>query len=227
MTLKITYAELEREVGRFLGFDRNPANWSSDQDQDVQDIIAGGQRHFYWPPSLGEGPAHRWSFLCPHASLSITPDTYKYSLPDDFVRVCSAFTYSEDDHNGRLVSVPDDRIRSLLSGGSRKGVPRYCSIVPRSQDDTGYELWLFPIPDQPLTLSYRYEKTPSTLGDSNQEHLGPATHSELLLSACLMVADKMLNGESIAPDGGLHAQRFFRQLAASIATDREALIAEP
>lgn len=225
--LKISYDELRRQVGRHLGFDRNPSNWDATESQDIADVIRGGQGHFYWPPAVGEGPSHRWSFLCERETLTLASGDYQYDLPSDFVRLCSPVTYSYNDGRGRVAGTGDAEMRSLLSSDARQGLPRYCSIRAKEQATPGYEILFFPVPDQALTVEFLYEKTPAYLEDANQYHLGPAAHSELLLSACLMEADKMFNGETIAPDGGLHAQRFFRQLAASVAIDRDSLNAEP
>lgn len=227
MALKVSYDELRREVGRHLGFDRNPDNWDATQTQDVADIIKAGQWHFYWPPAI-ETPAgfqtHVWSFLCVSHQISLVNDTVSYELPDDFVRMQSGFTFGINGDNLRLAVIEDEMLRSMQSKSNLKGTPRYVTIRARNdRTDEGYELAFYPTPDRSFTIDYRYEKLPDMLAADNQYHLGPAVHSKLLVSACLMEADRKLNAESISPDGGLQAQQFFRQLSASIAIDRQAL----
>jgi len=223
MALKISYGELQREVGRFLGFNRDPGQWDATQAQDVSDIIKAGQRHFYWPPTIEGMPSHLWSFLCPIAEIELQVGVRSYAMPADFVRLRSDFTFGYDSGNLRIEKIGEAEIRSLWSKSAQEGVPRYCAVRSASSPSMeGYELLVYPSPASAATIQYRYERAPSEITSDAPYHLGVASHSELLLSACLMVADKMLNSESIAPDGGIHAQRFFRQLAASIAIDLQA-----
>ena len=220
MSLRISYGGLRREIGRFLGFSRDPSVWTGTEPQDVEDVIDAGQRHLYWPPVAEGLPSHLWSFLCPSADVSLVAGTRSYALPADFVRLRSDFTFKNDSGHRRIQKIDEADIRSLWAKSSQVGIPHYCAIRTSSNLAVeGYELLVYPEPESNLEIEYRYEKAPSKIDSDNPYHLGPASHSELLLSACLMVADKMLNSESIAPDGGIHAQRFFRQLSASIALD--------
>lgn len=224
--LKVSYDELRREVGRHLGFDRDPSNWVANQAQDVTDIIKSGQRHFYWPPPGEGGVSHLWSFLSVSHQISLVGDTVSYELPDDFVRLQSGFTFGIDGSHLRLAVIEDEALRAMQSKSYLKGIPYYVAIRARNdRTDEGYELAFYPTPDRAFTIQFRYEKLPPEVDANSQYHLGPEVHSKLLLSACLMEADRMLNQESISPDGGLHAQRFFQQLASSIAIDRQALLA--
>ena len=227
--LKVSYDELRRKVGRHLGFDRNPDNWEANQTQDVADIIKEGQGHFYWPPPIDQTPgarSHLWSFLCVSHQIVLASDTLSYDLPDDFVRVQSGFTFGSNGKHLRLAIVEDEALRSMQSRSYVSGIPRYVAIRSRDdRTDEGYELSVYPAPDRALTIECRYEKMPNEINASNQYHLGPAVHSKLLVSACLMEADRTLNPESISPDGGRNAQAFFQQLAASIAIDRQSPMA--
>ncbi len=73
-TLTVDYDILRREVGRYLGWDRNPAVWDSDQTTDGNDIINAGLRSFYVPAPLpGESAAHQWTFMRPVTTLTTTP----------------------------------------------------------------------------------------------------------------------------------------------------------
>jgi hypothetical protein len=73
-SLQLTYAEIRREVGRLMGWNRDPAGtppWTADQISDAADMIAGGLRQFYYPPILpGEATMHRWSFLKARTTLT-------------------------------------------------------------------------------------------------------------------------------------------------------------
>jgi hypothetical protein len=73
-TLGITYGDIRREIGRFLGYGRDPAVWALDANKaaDVEDIIKSGARRAYMPPPLpGEKYAHEWSFLKPVSTLTV------------------------------------------------------------------------------------------------------------------------------------------------------------
>lgn len=224
MTLKVSYDELRREVGRFLGFDRNPDNWDSVSQQDVADVLKRGQRRFYWAIGADGGRAHLWSFLCVNEQADLTSGNVVYSLPANFVRPQSAFTFLAGVDAMRLGLVSEQDIRSMQSRGAPVGVPRYVAIRAKDdKSDFGYELVFHPTPDRAYSVEYRYEIEPSALDADNQYHIGPAVHSDLLVSACLMEADRMMNAESISPDGGIHAQAYLRQLATSIAVDNESI----
>lgn len=70
-TLAITYDDLLRELGRDLGWGRNPGKWKP-QDEcmiDAKDCIKAGLRSFYIPLPL-DGKSHRWSFLDPLQTFS-------------------------------------------------------------------------------------------------------------------------------------------------------------
>lgn len=223
MTLKISYGELQREVGRLLGFSRDPSEWDATQAQDAADILKAGQRHFYWPPSVEGQPPHLWSFLCPSAEVELKPGVRSYPMPSNYVRLRSDFTFGYDSGNRRIERVGELQIRSLWAKSAQDGVPRYCAIRSAGNPNKdGYELLVYPTPTMDAVIDYRYERAPEEITSDSPYHLGVVSHSELLLSACLMAADKTLNSESIPPDGGIHAQRFFRQLAASIVLDLQA-----
>lgn len=63
-TLAITYHDLLRELGRFLGWGRNPGLWKPEDKLDADDCIKAGLRQFYIPFPI-DGKSHRWSFLDP------------------------------------------------------------------------------------------------------------------------------------------------------------------
>lgn len=220
--MKISYSDLQREIARYLGFDRSSANWDATQSLDVSDIILAGIRDFYWPPMLEGVPVHKWSFLCPVDTVTLSVGNGDYDLPDDFVRLCSDFTFLENDKKVRLANVDESEIRAMRSTNHRQSVPLYCALRPKSQLEDRYEVLLYPTPDDPMTIEFRYEKMPEALSDGNPYHLGSAAHSQTLLMACLMNADRVLNKESVdASQGGLHMQRFAAALRTSIGIDQQ------
>ncbi|MEM6365601.1 MAG: hypothetical protein AAF745_14325 [Planctomycetota bacterium] len=219
MSLKITYDELRRHVGRHLGFDRSPSNWEADQATDVADIVRDGVRGFYWPKVDGVSE-HKWSFLCPIATVTMSSDLDRYDLPEDFVRLCNSFTFKSEQSRRCLDKVDEKSIRSMAD---RNGVPLYFAIRPKPQAENRYEMLVHPTPDDEYTLEYRYEKSPPELGDGNPEHLGSAAHSQTLLLSCIASAERTLNVESsMRSEGGINiVSQFQAALLASIALDQQ------
>jgi hypothetical protein len=62
-TLMVTHDDLEKIVGWYLGYGRTVANWSTDQNDDVQVSVDSGQRMVY--------NAHNWSFLEPTTTITV------------------------------------------------------------------------------------------------------------------------------------------------------------
>jgi len=71
--LTVTYALLRREIGRFLGYGREPTDWEDNSEEavDVEDFLKSGLRRVLTPPPIpGEKYAHEWSFLRPSDTFS-------------------------------------------------------------------------------------------------------------------------------------------------------------
>ena len=72
-SLSIKYADLQREIGMEVGYDRNPSNWTSQQTADVDHIIKQALRSVYRPaPIPGAAISHEWSFLRPVTTITTT-----------------------------------------------------------------------------------------------------------------------------------------------------------
>lgn len=70
--LTIDYATIRREVGRLLGYQRDPTSWGTTRTNDVKDIIDAGLRKFTYPTAVGRREmAHRWSFLFQETILTV------------------------------------------------------------------------------------------------------------------------------------------------------------
>lgn len=215
MSLSITYATLRREIGRFLGYDRDPSNWSADQIADVADILASGLRSFYFPPG------HSWSFLRPTATLSLTVGDGDYDLPTNFGGLVTGFSYAAAAGEVSITATSEEKIRALRSAAAQEGAPKYYAIRVKTQVADSAELHealFYPTPDDSYTVTYRYSLEPATLSASNTVPLGGARHSEAILEACLAAAEKTLNDEA-----GVHHQKFADLLQASIALDTAAI----
>lgn len=219
MSLHITYDELLREVGRFLGYGRDPDDWSDDQTTDVEDTIKSGLRSFYWP-TVGD-KRYAWSFLRKRSNLTTVSNTDSYYLADDFEGLLEGFSYSAGSGKRRVSRVSEEDILALQGKNDQSGAPEYCclrSVPPEEGSEMLWEVVFYPTPDDTYTLAYRYSVSPAELSDLNQYHLGGAAHSECVLEACLACAEKTMLPEH---GNGIHAERFQRLLQASVLLDQE------
>lgn len=219
-SLSAGYPEIRREVGRMLGLDRDPSNWTSDQSTDVDDIIRRGLRQFYKPPVLdGERTAHTWSFLHPTTTLTTTASDNTDTLPDDFGGLIGGFTYAADVAYHKIEVVPESQIRHLISFNVSTGFPIKVAIRPRSSDGTDgqrFEALWWPTPDAAYTLSYRYIVNPSMLNASAPYPLGGMNHAETVMASCLAAAESTLDDTH-----GVRWTEYLMKLRASVAHDRK------
>lgn len=75
-TLIEAFPELQERVAHELGWPGDVSDLTSDQQSRVNRLVNDGYRKFLWPRVLpGEAEPHKWSFLCPHATLTIWPTT--------------------------------------------------------------------------------------------------------------------------------------------------------
>lgn len=215
MSLQITYDRLRREVGRYLGFDRDPDEWDATQALDVADIIQSGLRSFYWPVSP-EG-RYTWSFLRKQGTITTVSGTWNYALPDDFEGSMSGLTGG----GRRIKRVPEEELVSIVGQNNKSGRPEFGAIravQPSEGDRMRYEVLLYPVPDAAYEFTYRYSISPSELSELNQLHLGGSAHSECVLEACLAAAEKVLRPEQ---GPGVHAALFQQLLQGAMQIDRE------
>lgn len=219
-TLELTYTSLRREIGRFLSYDRDPTNWSTEETTDVTDVIDQGLRMFYWPEPLEPGqPRHAWSFLRPKATLVVAAETV--TLPDDFGGMLSeGFTTASSD---RVKLIPEADMRALRANEGGTGTPKYCALRARQQiagNRSTYEVIFHPAPSASTTLTYRYAIEPNTIDTSNTKPMGGSIHSQTIIEACRLAALITLDPEN---EGRIQAQqqRFRQALLSSITTDQE------
>ena len=72
-SLSIKYADLQREIGMEVGYDRDSGNWTTQQTADVDHIIRQALRSVYRPaPIPGASISHEWSFMRPVTTITTT-----------------------------------------------------------------------------------------------------------------------------------------------------------
>ena len=75
MDLGLTREELREEIGRFLGYGRTWADFSTGMKEDVNALIRRGLRQFYSPPPIaGNLRSHEWNFLRPTKTMTLSAD---------------------------------------------------------------------------------------------------------------------------------------------------------
>lgn len=73
--LTLGYSDFQATVGRQLGYGTTIASWSTDQVNEVDEIIQSGLRQFYFPPyDQFSGSPYKWSFLYLPGTLTTVSD---------------------------------------------------------------------------------------------------------------------------------------------------------
>lgn len=233
MSMPITYAEITREIGRFLGIGENQADWTDEDGVRVTDILLRGSRRFYFPETtIGEDgrpiARHNWSFLQAEFADFINPENpytlidnqvWQY-LPADFMRLAERLTIQGESFP--LEEILEGDLRGLINSGTFDGPPQYYAIKlnnipPVSTSIPTYMLGLHPVPTNGMILNGWYLKTPMPVGPTNPP-VCPDIHAETLMESMLMVADEMMNYET-GGGTGVHFQKFKALLLNSIALD--------
>ena len=222
MSLSVGYNELQKAIGRYLGYGRNVygPDDGSDEWADIEDCIKSGLRQFYAPPILpGQQGSHHWSFLKPVTELSLIATIADYDLPADFGGIDGDLTYPPSAASRAVVIVSESAIRTLRQNSPQTGNPTHAATRPKTTDGVAgqvFEILFWPTPQSDSPLSYRYYVAPTALSHTNPYPYGPAAHSETILESCLSIAEQRLNDEK-----GIHWEKFLERLSASIQFDRK------
>jgi hypothetical protein len=219
MSLDLSYNQLQKAIGRYLGYGRGVygSDNGSDQWADIQDCIDSGLRQFYNPPRLpGQDFIYHWHFLTPTGSVITVSGTGDYDLPSDLGGIQGDLTYPAGSMQRPVVIVSESAIRTLRQKDTTSN-PTHAAIIPKATDGTSSqvnELLLFPTPDSQVELKFKYFVKPSALTQSNPYPYGGSQHGETILESCLSIAEQRLND-----DKGLHWEKFLERLSASIQYD--------
>lgn len=221
MSLTLTYDEIRRELGRFLGLGADFASWSPATAVDVADVIRRGSRRFYFPEvsMLPEGSeslaGHKWSFLQDELSVTLTSGATYHALPSDFI--CMSERPTITGSNYPLEEVAEADIRNLLNVENGTGFPQYYAIKRTDASSAlSYRVAVYPVPTEAMTMTGWYQFDPPEIS-SSQAPIVPSNHAETFLASMLAAGDEMFNLEST---NFKHLERFKGLLAASILHDK-------
>lgn len=224
-TLSLAKAELEGEIGLFLGFGRGLENgdteWTAQQYATIRSLRASGERQFYFPPPLEQGGAsYDWSFLRPVAELALAQDARSVELPDDFGGFEGQITLESTLNTWPIevlgVGVIHNRYAALPDASGR---PELAALSPKrgtgKKSASRTELLIFPVADANYTLRFQYYILPDCLTGDRPYAYGGAAHAETLKASCLAAAEIYLDNEV-----GPMSANWMSRLAASISLDR-------
>lgn len=221
MSLSLTYDEIRRELGRFLGIGSDFTAWPAAEVVNVADVIRRGSRRLYYPEvgMLPEGSeslaGHKWSFLQSQLSVSLASETTYHALPSDFVSMSERPSIQDSDYP--LQEVFESDIRDMINAEAGIGNPQYYAIKRSAAiDPLSYRIVVYPIPTKVFTLVGWYQFNPPEISNS-QPPIVPSNHAETFLASLLATADEMFNLEST---NFRHLERFKSLLAASILQDK-------
>lgn len=222
-TLSLTRDELLRAIGRYLGMDPTPGNWSASEVVTGNDILGIGLRQFYSPPILpNERSAHSWSFLRPTLTLGLVANQGEYDLPDLFGGFVERLYFTSGDTVGQPITITGvGEILHLRQGDgvtALTGFPQKAAVDQIPSDGTlgqRFSLMFWPVPDSNYTVAGPYYINPYLVTSSLTYPLGGQPHAETLRESCLAAAELEVNGER-----GNHMAKFLERLAASVSIDR-------
>lgn len=221
MALTLTYDEIRRELGRFLGIGEDPLVWDSADVTRIADVIKRGSRRFYFPePGMIEDQPlirHDWSFIKDTLSVTLTANTTYHDLPSDFERMVGIPSLVGGEYPLELKM--ESELRHLANAGDGEGEPQYYTIQREtpSSEDLLYQVGLYPQPKALLSLEGWYLFDPP-VPSASQAPVVPSNHAETYLAALLAQADEVFNYETQSE--GRHLERFKKLLASSILYDR-------
>ena len=244
MSLALTYDQLRKEVGYFLGYGRTETTkqvttvdpvtavattetvkgWTSDESEEIDRTVSSGLRQFYFPPPvMGERTSHAWSFLKPVLSIKTVSTVGDYDMPPDFGGFIGNLAYASGDNAWATVKkTSGDRVRLLrqqTTNNSAWDKPVLYAVEPKSVAGIGEQRWmllLYPTPQGAYTMSGKYMVIPEQIDAQAMYHRGGTQHAETVLASCLAIAEQELDG-----DRGVKTALFMERLNASIALDRQ------
>jgi hypothetical protein len=193
MSLATDFPELQKITGDYLNWGRS--GWDAATTERLDEIIKSAYRRYLaGRPLDGDDKGHDWTWLTPIRSITTTAGVGDYDLPDDFGAVLGPLTWSSTSGNSRIEIpiVGEGMIRAARQGNTQTGRPVRAAERLKSHDPqvgTRHELLFDPIPDGEYVFQYASSIIPDKLDAVNKYPLGGPQFGELLIAACLAVAE--------------------------------------
>ncbi|GIW60065.1 MAG: hypothetical protein KatS3mg087_1131 [Patescibacteria group bacterium] len=224
--LAVTFDDLRRELGRFVGWGRDFTKWTEDQKTDAQDIIKSALRRIYWPTDTNLGVVdYQWSFLQATAVIGGVSGQDTYELPEDFGDVVGKVHFKNQQAYPPIDVISASDMLRLKSRFVVNGIPKNAAFLPNRTDGSYEQKWVmmvYPTPQADYEFWFRYNISPNyLLSEDRQYPIGGAQFSELFIEGVLAVAE-----EKLLDAPGLHSERFQLELASAIKRDSRGNIAE-
>lgn len=215
---------IRSRVGRALGFDINPAVWDDEQLQIVTEVIDDGLQLAYFPPPigppyvLGEIESHPWSFLEADGRLTTQADQRYYDAPEGLDDIIVNISFMDDgDSFHPIEQTSNERLLALEGRVSGTAYPELYAI--RNEESSGEspqlkQIGFHPTPSGAYRLGYRYRLEARRLTDENPYPLGGQPFGNVVLAACLAIAEERITGKQ-----GTSFKSFMQKLATAIGRD--------
>lgn len=221
-SLIVERSMLLRELGRHLGWSRDPAAWDERQHADADDIIRRALSQAYYPAPIDDNKtSHVWSFMWPTTTLQTQPNEGDLDLPDDFGGMTEDIRYVNSDAGQWIVKVSVGHMLDLRRRNDNSvGFPSSYALTPKRSEGFGQQRWtlmLDPVPQAAYEISLRYKSDPLAIGDSFPYPLGGQMFSDALVASLIAVADEVLNDTIQGPAWN----NFMQKLRTAIYQDRQ------
>lgn len=225
--LTLQKKDYDAKIGNFLGYGRgalfSEATWTTEQQNDIDDVRQGGERNVY-TPKLSGGQSYAWSFLRPVRQVIVQQGKQFVILPDDFAGF--------DEEKVTVTLAGSSNIYRVIRPTNHEAIRIAYSQFPtdtgqpimvatqfvegtRHDGSNRQQLWVYPAADQDYTLSFPCYLRPLPMSADQPFPYGGPELSELFLESMLAVAE-IRRDDMI----GIHNAQYQDMLAAAISNDR-------
>jgi hypothetical protein len=212
MPMPMTLAELRTEVGHFLGYGGNSANWDSSQTADVTRCVEMGLRQFY--------SARAWNFLRLIAEIPTVVNTQVYTFPSTVSSLVGDIAYPLEGRSRSIRIVGNIQWKELTNhdpertGPPSLGTVRQLAVSGATPQAQALVIW--PKPDAVYMMEYQFLVAPNKLAANNDVPYGADVHSLTILQSMLAYAERRLGDSQ-----NVQSAAYERALMDSIRMDAE------
>lgn len=224
------YDSLRREVAVYLGFDRDPANWTTAESQDVDDIITHGLQLFYVPNTDNKrNITYRWTFLTPIGVVVTVPGVDTYLLSEDFGGMDGDMVWRDSSQSAttRIKLINESYFRTLRQAYQNTTTitgPCYAAIWPErleGQSTQRYILGLTPTPGSAVPVEFRYYAVQQRISAERPIALGMPMYADALRASVIAAAELRMNDRK-----GERWQDYMQRIQVAIDLDKRNMAAE-